>query len=104
MVKLQILVCLFFIIFQIASARPQLERDNPSHRGWSNTLDNKFEDSKFDQEYARPSIHGTYHAGRYLGSGNSAEWARAKDQFSKIGTGEQRTDYLRQHNAQQKKH
>ena len=29
-------------------------------------------------------MHGTYHAGRAVTSGNGEEWARAKDQYSKV--------------------
>lgn len=82
----------------ITPAAPGLDPDNRSHRGFSNGLDNRFGGNKLYENFARPVIHGTYHAGRYVGNGrNPEEWASAKDQFSKFGTGQQRTDYLNAH-------
>jgi len=91
--------CLVFLtlllVFTLASSRGSLERDNPQHRGWSNNLDNKFGGEKWYDNYARPIVHGAYHAGRAAGSLNGAEWARAKDQFSAVGEGQPRSEYLK---------
>ena len=65
-----------------------LDKDNASHRSLSDKLDamprgplNQAMYERFD----RPIIHGVYHAGRFVtGGGNPEEWARAKDQFSKV--------------------
>lgn len=82
----------------IQTAAPDLDPDNKSHRGLSNRLDTMFNGNPVYERIARPVIHGTYHAGRYVVNGrNPEEWARAKDQYSKFGTGQQRTDYLRAH-------
>ena len=74
-----------------------LEPDIKPLRGFSDRLDNSFGGGPIYEKAVRPVIHGVYHAGRGLESGNAAEIARAKDQFSKIGTGEQRTEYLKAH-------
>lgn len=87
----------FIFVIAVVLAAPGLDPDNPSHRSLSNRLDDRFANSRLYNNYARPVIHGTYHAGRYVGGRNPEEWARAKDQFSKFGTGQQRTDYLRAH-------
>lgn len=78
-----------------------LDKDNPSHRNLSEKLDDKFSGNALYDKGVRPLVHGGYHAGRYLNSGNPEEWARTKDQLSKVGTGEQRTDYLNEHRALQ---
>lgn len=78
-----------------------LDPDNASHRSFSNNLDERFKDSGAYNRFARPVIHGTYHAGRFaFNGGNQEEWARAKDQFSKFGTGQQQTEYLKAHRQQ----
>lgn len=46
---------------------------------------------------------GHLHAIKSAFKPNKAELARAKDQFSKIGTGQQRTEYLEAHNANKQK-
>lgn len=75
-----------------------LDKDNQSHRGMSNNLDAKYCGKPFYDKVARPVIHGTYHAGRYVANGlNPEELARSKDQFSKFGTGQSQTDYLKAH-------
>jgi len=79
-----------------------LEKDNPKHRDTSNKMDVKYKDSAVWNKVARPVVHGTYHAARFVNSGNSEEWARAKDQFSKVGSGQTQTDYLAQHRAKAK--
>ena len=67
-----------------------LDKENKSHRDKSNKLDAFFSNrTSVEQEvwkrFARPPIHGVYHAGKYAtGGGNPEEWARAKDQFSKV--------------------
>lgn len=86
----------FFFFFSLGG----LDKDNPSHRSASNNLDERFKNSGAYNRFARPVIHGTYHAGRFVNSRNPEEWARAKDQFSKFGTGQQRTDYLKAHRQQ----
>lgn len=68
----------------------------------SDKLDQKFKNNPLYEKFARPAIHGAYHAGRYVKRGNPEEWARAKDQLSKVGTGQQRTDYLNAHRNQKK--
>lgn len=82
-----------------------LDKDNRTHRNFSDKLDDKFcGGAKFDK-VVRPVLHSTYHAARFVngGCGNPEEWARAKDQLSKLGTGQKRTEYLEQHRALQKK-
>ena len=74
-----------------------LEPDIKPLRGFSDRLDNSFGGGPIYEKAVRPVIHGVYHAGRGFESGNAAEIARAKDQFSKIGTGEQRPEYLKAH-------
>lgn len=98
-----VLILLLGLACAAALPIPTLEKDNPSHRDWSTKLDNKFSGGAVYDKAVRPIIHGTYHTGRYIGSGNSAEWARAKDQFSKVGTGQQRTEYLKEHEKLQQK-
>ena len=65
-----------------------LDKDNASHRSFSNKLDAMPRTPRQQEaweKFDRPIIHGVYHAGRYLtGGGNPEEWARAKDQFSKV--------------------
>merc|ERR1711915_900938 len=62
----------------------------------------QYKDSATWNKVVRPVVHGTYHTARSLRSSNPEEWARAKDQFSKVGTGQTRTEYLAQHRAQAK--
>ena len=64
--------------------RGQLEEDNEGHRNFSDWLDEKFGGGTVYEGGFRPLIHGAYHAGRAVWSGNGAEWDRAKDQFSKV--------------------
>ena len=80
-----------------------LEKDNAKHRSMSNNMDNKHSGKGWYDKGVRPVIHGAYHAGRCVTSGNQAECARAKDQFSKVGSGQQRTDYLKAHGNAGKK-
>jgi hypothetical protein len=80
-----------------------LDKDNKGHRDISNKMDATFGGGVIYEKVVRPVVHGTYHAARGLSSGNGAEFARAKDQFSKVGTGEQRTEYLKAHQDAQKK-
>ena len=66
-----------------------LDKENKSHRDKSNKLDAFFSNrTSVEQEvwkrFARPPIHGVYHAKNYVKGGNPEEWARAKDQFSKV--------------------
>ena len=65
-----------------------LDKDNKSHRAFSDKLDAIPRTPKEQEVYKRfdrPIIHGVYHAGRFVtGGGNPEEWARAKDQFSKV--------------------
>ena len=73
-----------------------LDKDNQSHRNASNNLDAAFAYDNPNSAWrwtgvpqvysgvARPIIHGVYHASRGASSGNPEEWARAKDQFSKV--------------------
>ena len=62
-----------------------LDKDNQSHRQTSDNWDARFGGSSWYTHAARPVIHGVYHAGRFVtGGGNPEEWARAKDQFSKV--------------------
>lgn len=120
----------------------KLKPDNPSHRGFSNDLDNKYTGQDWYDKAARPIVHGVYHAVRAfpneeevarsnsyyekakvalsegkvmetvvnlkLGNAhrslarvtpNEAELARAKDQFGKIATGQQQSEYLEDYNA-----
>lgn len=75
-----------------------LDKDNSSHRGFSNNLDAKYGGNPLYDKVARPVIHGTYHAGRYVGNGlNPEELARSKDQFCTFGTGQSQSDYLKAH-------
>ncbi len=80
-----------------------LEKDNPSHRSFSNKLDSKFGGGPIYERVTRPLIHGTYHAARAIDSGNAAEWARAKDQYSALGKGQPRPEYLKEYKAGEKK-
>lgn len=80
-----------------------LDKDNSGHRAMSNNLDTKFSGQGWYDKAARPVIHGTYHAGRFVGSGNPEEWARAKDQFCCVGSGQSQTEYLKAHRDAQKK-
>ena len=61
-----------------------LDKDNPGHRATSDKWDAKYGGGPIYDRVTRPIVHGTYHAGRYLRSGNAEEWARSKDQFSKV--------------------
>lgn len=74
-----------------------LDRDNMGHRNFSNNLDSAHTGKAWYDLAARPIVHGAYHAGRFVNSGNPEEWARAKDQFSKFGTGQTQTEYLKAH-------
>ena len=67
-----------------------LDEDNQSHQQTSNNWDNNCSLKSLDDKAAQPIVHGSYHAGRYVNSGNSEEWARAKNQFSKVGSGQSR--------------
>ena len=60
-------------------------------------MDAKHGGKKWYENYARPIVHGVYHAARGAGSLNGAEWARAKDQFSAVGKGQPRTEYLKEY-------
>ncbi|CAB9504301.1 expressed unknown protein [Seminavis robusta] len=71
-----------------------LEKDNPSHRNLSDKLDGKYGGGSIYEKVTRPIVHGVYHTARCVSSGNSAELARAKDQFSAVGKGQPRTEYL----------
>ena len=64
--------------------RGQLEKDNAVHRGYSDDLDENYGGGTIYEAFVRPVGHGAYHAARAVVSGNSAEWDRAKDQFSKV--------------------
>lgn len=77
-----------------------LDKDNAGHRNLSDQLDAKFGGKSFYDKVERPIIHGAYHAGRYVRSSNPEEWARAKDQFGKFGTGQSQTEYLQKHREQ----
>ena len=96
------LLAFLILACTVAFISAGLDKDNPQHRGWSNKLDNKFGGGPIYEKAVRPVIHGGYHAGRYVSSRNPEEWARSKDQFSKVGTGQQRTDYLKAHREQKK--
>lgn len=73
----------FDCFFSLKNYQGGLDRDNPTHRGWSNDLDARYKDSEFYNRLARPVIHGAYHANRYAFNGhNPEEQARAKDQFN----------------------
>lgn len=74
-----------------------LDPDNKSHRSMSDKLDSALKNNPLWEKVARPAIHGAYHAGRFVKGGNPEELARAKDQLSKVGTGQQQTDYLKAH-------
>ena len=80
-----------------------LDKDNAEHRQMSNNYDDKYGGQALYNKAVRPIVHGTYHAGRFINSGNSEEWARAKDQYSNIGTGQTQTEYLQQHREEAKK-
>lgn len=88
---------IFMCIVALVLAKPGLDPDNKSHRGFSNSLDRRFGNNRLYNNFARPVVHGAYHAGRFVNSRNPEEWARSKDQFSKFGTGQQQSDYLRAH-------
>lgn len=79
-----------------------LVKDHPDHRNFSNYLDEKLEGRPLYEKGARPLIHGTYHAGRSILYQNEAEWARAKDQYSAVFTGQPRTEYLKAYKEQNK--
>lgn len=89
-----------------------LEKDNPSHRAISIKLDDSLSGKGWYDKAVRPIVHGTYHACRALPkidiekhgedllptvtiNNNKEEWARAKDQYSKVGTGQSQTEYLK---------
>lgn len=80
-----------------------LDKDNVSHRDFSSYLDSKYSGKAWYDNAARSIIHGTYHAGRYSISKNGEELARAKDQFSKFGSGQTQTEYLKAHRESQAK-
>lgn len=81
-----------------------LDKDNPSHRDSSDKFDAKFSGNAAYDKVVRPIVHGAYHAGRYATGGrNPEEKARAMDQFSKVGTGQTQTEYLKAHREQNKK-
>ena len=64
-----------------------LDKDNPDHRNFSDRLDalpRSPMDAAIYNRFQRPIIHGVYHAARFVSSGNPEEWARSKDQFSKV--------------------
>ena len=62
-----------------------LDKDNPGHRNFSDKMDAANKNRTVYNKIERPIIHGVYHAGRYAFNGrNPEEWARAKDQFSKV--------------------
>lgn len=84
-------------------AKNGLEKDNPKHRKLSDKLDDKFGGNKAYDAYARPIIHGVYHAARGVGSGNDAEFARAKDQLKAVGTGQTKDEYLKAYKANEAK-
>ena len=88
---------IFLLLISLAAPRGSLERDNPTHRGWSNSMDNKYGGEKWYDNYARPIVHGVYHTGRAVNSLNGAEWARAKDQFSAVGEGQPTSEYLKEY-------
>ncbi len=79
-----------------------LEKDNPSHRSFSNSLDDTFGGGFTYKKLVCPVIHGAYHAAHFVGNGNNAEWARAKDQFSAVGKGQPCNEYLNAHQEAQK--
>ena len=62
-----------------------LDPENKDHRKESDELDEKYSGEPWYDKGGRPVIHGVYHTGKFLNSGNKEEWARAKDQFSKVG-------------------
>ena len=95
--KLCFVFLILLLIAALAASRRSLEKDNPTHRGWSNSLDKKHGGKKWYDNYARPIVHGVYHAGRAIKSSNGAEWARAKDQFSTVGKGQPRSKYLKEY-------
>lgn len=76
-----------------------MQEDNPRHRALSDRLDDELTGNRFYDRAIRPIIHGSYHAARFFGyqaqqSNDPEEWARSKDQFSKIGSGQAQTHYL----------
>lgn len=80
-----------------------LDPDNKSHRAIDKVLDEKFSGGPIYDCVTRPIIHSTYHAGRFVfNGGNPEEWARAKDQLSKLGTGQTQTEYLETHRQEMK--
>ena len=58
-----------------------LDKDNPGHRAFSDWMDGKMEGGRIYDRVTRPIVHGAYHAGQYMASGNDEKWARSKDQF-----------------------
>ena len=90
-------IYVFLLLVLVDESLCKLEKDNKAHRSFSNKLDRKFCGQGWYDKAARPIIHGVYHTGRAIRANNDAEWARAKDQFSKIGTGQSQTDYLKQY-------
>lgn len=83
-----------------------IQEDNKDHRAKSNELDAKYGGNFLYENVARPIVHGAYHGARYLGyeaqkAFDPEELARAKDQFSAIGKGQPRTEYLKEHREQQ---
>lgn len=80
-----------------------LDPDNQSHRSLSNRLDEAFTGNKAYDNYARPYVHGKYHEHRFKESGNVEEWARAMDQYSKIGDGQQKTNFLNRYRQNQQR-
>lgn len=90
----RILFCVAFALF-ICPGALDLDPDNPDHRRISNELDAEYRGEEWYDKVMRPIIHGTYHTGRFMNSGNKEEWSRAKDQYSKFGTGQTNSEYWR---------
>lgn len=74
-----------------------LEKDDPDDRARSDRWDEKYGGNPLYDKAARPIIHSVYHAGRAVKYDNPEEWAQAKDQLSKFGTGQSQTEYLQAH-------
>lgn len=90
------LFCLTFALF-ISPGALDLDPDNPEHRKISDDLDAKYIGEEWYDKVFRPIIHGTYHTGRFVNSGNKDEWSRAKDQYSKFGTGQTNFEYYKEY-------
>lgn len=80
-----------------------LEEDNHDHSEVYNNLDTNYSGQSWYDKAVRPIIHGTYHAGRYVKSGNPEKLFRSMDQFACFGSEQSQTEYYKAHHDAQMK-